>query len=590
MEAQRRKNGRMERRKNKLFVEKYFKVVNNRAACRLCTHTLKSDRTFNLKVHIKKVHNIELDVFKNRVHRLNETPSEHKINIPTPICRGLTAKNEQFFSLNSDRCKEALKLVADNIRKDVKDGLKHKFLSLKVDTLVRNNDYLQHFVLFKAQYFEDDAIHGCLLGIEEVEHENNLPAKIDNILAKYDIKPEQIITITMEQGLLHRHTLGCTDTEPPECTDASKILFHDIELQPYISHIIQVCALDVHRDCHEVQYFLRCCRDLVKFIQDPFMGYMDLLEDKNFKIPQLDCVFKWDSTFFMIADVKNAKDVLHDVYRIKNEFSDGPIVLHDNFWDMVEAYCIAFEPLRYITEKFQFHSLHYGDFYAEWLKCRIYTEKINTGQHSNRHVRIIAATLLQKMEDRTLEMLKNEIFVACLYLDPRFNHTLTAMQKLAAISYLKKLYEKISTKTANETKNLESSDDKHKMIENFNELSDKLLQEYLTRNFVTPSSSGNYNAFAKIENLQLPFQRVDTNVLLFWKQKQSMMPELYNLSKICFAMPATQLSMEQIMSSVTNTVDKESGRIDKALLESIVLVKLNPFHLDEAIDKLPLFD
>ena len=89
-------------------------------------------------------------------------------------------------------------------------------------------------------------------------------------------------------------------------------------------------------------------------------------------------------------------------------------------WDMVEPYCIAFEPLQYITEKIQFHSLQYDNFSADWHICKICTEKINNSQHLNPHVRVITATLLQKTDTRTLEMLKKTIFAVCLFFDPRF--------------------------------------------------------------------------------------------------------------------------------------------------------------------------
>lgn len=45
------------------------------------------------------------------------------------------------------------------------------------------------------------------------------------------------------------------------------------------------------------------------------------------------------------------------------------------------------------------------------------------------------------------------------------------------------------------------------------------------------------DVFSKIERLKLPFQTADINVLNFWNLKQNEEPELYALSKICFAIP-----------------------------------------------------
>ncbi|KAI8116039.1 hypothetical protein CVS40_11832 [Lucilia cuprina] len=205
---------------------------------------------------------------------------------------------------------------------------------------------------------------------------------------------------------------------------------------------------------------------------------------------------------------------------------------------------IAFEPLQRTIVKFQEDQLHYGNFYAEWLN----------------------------MENKTKKLLNNEILVSCLYLDPRFYHTLTPTQKHEATNTVTPL----------------SKSSQLEAIE-FSQDADEYLTEYLTKNF-TSTSNEEIEVGAKIDNLHLSFPGVDTNVLHFWRNKQYSEPELYELSNICFAVPPTQVTIERAFSSLKLIMTDNRNRMKHETLENILLVKLNSTYLDQVIETLPLFE
>lgn len=56
----------------------------------------------------------------------------------------------------------------------------------------------------------------------------------------------------------------------------------------------------------------------------------------------------------------------------------------------------------------------------------------------NEEDQLLDNSLDNSMKNRSKKLLDNEILKSCLYLDPRFQHTLTATDKELAIKYLKK--------------------------------------------------------------------------------------------------------------------------------------------------------
>ncbi|XP_036317408.1 uncharacterized protein LOC118732381, partial [Rhagoletis pomonella] len=189
--------------------------------------------------------------------------------------------------------------------------------------------------------------------------------------------------------------------------------------------------------------------------------------------------------------------------------------------------------------KFQEEELNYGSFYAQWLKCKFLTEK-NLQTSSDPWSQKIGSSLLRSIERRTSKLLANESFNACLFLDPRFSHKLTANKRSDAITYLKKLYEKlketgsIKCDRVNSFPNTSTTLD----VEDFDD-GDQYVNDYLSQN-LEDTNEDSIDVYSKIENLKLPFQKVNTNVLEFWREREFADPELYLLSTICFAIPPTQ--------------------------------------------------
>ncbi|KAH8308623.1 hypothetical protein KR044_003080, partial [Drosophila immigrans] len=180
----------------------------------------------------------------------------------------------------------------------------------------------------------------------------------------------------------------------------------------------------------------------------------------------------------------------------------------------------------------------YGNFYALWLVCKLSTNQILATNASSKDsiIYTIGETLMESMEARTKKLVSNVGFDACLFLDPRFHHILDGAQKERAIYFLKTLWAQL--KVHSPIPNLSSSTNSMASDSKRNESNLYLLDDFLSAT-VVPNES--IDVHGKIETLKLPYMKSSLNVLNFWKERKLSDPELYALSKICFAIPPTQV-------------------------------------------------
>lgn len=589
---------------NKINVLNFFE--NNADAgfviCKTCKSKLKSNRVSNLKTHLFKQHNIninnkensesfsvsssskmirkkkiKIEINKKELLRsyiglitedsipFNVLNSPNMRKILDPICEGLRAADGKKLCLNASNAKKTLELVANNIKNDIGIELKNKLLSLKIDSATR---LCRNIFGISAQFICDGQIKSRILGMVELKgaassNSKNLAMEILKVLKNYDINLKQVVSVTSDNGA---NMLKATkllsfvseETEENESDSTNDEYLRKIELveeMPVVmlgniqvcrcaAHTAQLCAIDVTKSPTIIN-FLLTCRNLTKFIRKTSNGYREIFEIKKFKIPQLDCPTRWGSTYTMLANLKAAKDILTKIESVKNKTQDENFEFDDSIWDFIESYCIVFDPLQKAIKIFQEEQLHYSNFYAQWLKCKICTEQILV-KSNQAMTQTIGKLIMQSFEKRTPTLLSNCSLVACLYLDPRFQHTLTAKQKVDAIHYLKRTWDRINEINPGGIVCSTPNSISHNNHNQFFDDEDELLHEYLSGG-VEANVSNVTDVYIKIEHLQLPFLRCNLNVLEFWKDKRFTDPELYALSNVCFAIPPTQVCYNSIL-------------------------------------------
>lgn len=571
------------------------------AVCKTCKNKLRNNRVSNLKAHLIKLHKInfnevsneqlepessislksvvkpirkkkiKIEVNKKQLIRsyiglvtedcipFNILNSPNIRNFIDPICDGLRVSDGKKITLNASNCKKTLHMVANNVKLEITNEVKNNLLSLKIDSATRLS---RNIFGVSAQFISAGRIKSIILGMIELKGAGsstakNLAFEVLNVLKRYNINLTQIVSITSDNGanmLRATNILSFVSEEDVEendefCTNheylkkiefvekVPHVLIGNIQVCRCAAHTTQLVALDVAKSLGVLAYLWNC-RNLTKYIRKTSNGYREIFQLKGLKIPQLDCPTRWGSTYAMLQDLLAAKYVLTKIESIKNKSEDENFEIDALFWDFIECYCTVFRPLQKTITKFQEEQLHYGNFYAQWLKLKISTEKI-VCDSSQELIKTIGNMILKSIETRTIMLFNNKFLISCLFLDPRFQHTLTAQQKTEAILHLKTIWDRIheinptgplcSTPTSASTQ-----------TGNFFDEEDELLYRYLVQG-TQAEINNTFDAYARIEHLQLPFQRID-DVLKFWKGKQYTDPELYAISNVCFAVPPTQVN------------------------------------------------
>jgi len=125
----------------------------------------------------------------------------------------------------------------------------------------------------------------------------------------------------------------------------------------------------------------------------------------------------------------------------------------------------------------------------------------------------------------------------------------------------------------------------------FNQNPDPIKQFLQEKESIEVSSSSQNTTSIIIENVLKTYylnqKRLDhkINILQFWKSMESTYPELYILSKIVFAVPSTQVSVERLFSGLKFILSPYRSNITSINLENQLIVRTNRLFEKKIISK-----
>lgn len=555
--------------------------IPNKVMCKICKKLLNNLRIYNLKTHLVIMHKIEfnnvdkpktkskviktkvkinkLEVIRSYVGLVTENGlpfeilnSENMRKLLKPISDSINCGDEKLFCLNADNAKKLLKAAVTKLRSLITLELKNKLFSIKIDSGTR----LERSIFgISVQYCKDGDIISRVIGMIELKgvgsaKSKNLAGEILKTLGKYDLKLQQVIAVTSDNGanmlkttsLLAQCLSKYEDEDFLDTDDYQKVLDEiyddkdincgEITICRCAAHTVQLVAVDVIKDTNVKEFILQC-RNFAKFLRKPANGFRYLFDINKVRIPQIDCPTRWGSTFKMINDLKNAKPFIEHQEFTRNTTSEYFFDINETFWKTVDDFLLLFAPINSILLKYQEETLNYSDFYANWLRCKLQIQQIVANCEGESFIKTLGQLTLQFIEKRSVLLFKNDILISCLYFDPRFQHTLNFSQKERAVSCLKNLWNKfISLNKEFENNSLNSIGGCDINME------EDLLTAFLKQDVMEETE---INIHTKIENLKLPFMKSDTCVLKYWNERKTADEKLYILSNIIYSVPPTQV-------------------------------------------------
>ncbi|XP_055839863.1 uncharacterized protein LOC129907607 [Episyrphus balteatus] len=242
----------------------------------------------------------------------------------------------------------------------------------------------------------------------------------------------------------------------------------------------------------------------------------------------------WKSIFSMINFIL--------VLRESKKYLDEHIGI-DIDWKIIEDFVGAFKPL--IDWELEMHSGQYifGDFYRDWLCCELKLLEIAVKNP-------YASKLLSALKNQQKPLYECDVFIAALFLDPRFNFDasplLSKKQRQVAQDHLMKTFESIQKMETHlipqekgEPNSIPTVDDFSKKSNGKYDNLGKHVQKMISitqAHQSVPKRDLKQKLSALCERNMEP---MDTNVLEYWKKYYRHDSELSKLAAVVFAVPVT---------------------------------------------------
>uniref|UniRef100_A0A1I8NKP6 HAT C-terminal dimerisation domain-containing protein n=1 Tax=Musca domestica TaxID=7370 RepID=A0A1I8NKP6_MUSDO len=325
------------------------------------------------------------------------------------------------------------------------------------------------------------------------------------------------------------------------------------------SYIIELAArlffTSIESDLNE-------CRHIIQQIRQQDINH-------NF-VPSLDSDSRWQSTFDMVASLKDFIENCEIVTEYRGKMN----------W--LGLFMETHQPLEEWLELLQ-HQQQYivGDFYRDWLVCEARLKQMSDNEY--------AMHLLEAVLEVKQNLLDNEAFNAALYFDPRFNHLdspyFSEERRKQAVDHIMTIQDLMKTLEFDTRLISDDYDSQNnaKLIgrqeDPYNILEAEIPQ--IARNSTVEEIR--LNIRQKLEKLasapRLPYS---SNILEYWQQMQIKDPEIHILMKVVLAVGIGQsVTVKRTCSALTTYLTKEKARLPKRAMDNMLLVKLNADVLDE---------
>lgn len=307
--------------------------------------------------------------------------------------------------------------TANAIRDIIKNEIKAKLICLKIDSATRYN---RNVFGINLQYLSGSTIKVRTLGMIEMFESQTaeyLSKELNNILKEYEITANQIYSITTDNGAnmlktirLLKSAMQVDELQPTNSEiDANTYNRNDelINMSGICSvrcaaHTLQLAVEDTLESFGNNQ--LAEVRKIIKKLK--CIQFRSQFINKKRRIPFLDNSTRWMSSYNMVKCLFDQKADIIDIIQI-----DPNINISTEIWTFIDVFVNTFSPIHRATKMLQEQQLIIGDFYKLWLEC-----ELDVGEMDN----IFSATLLASLKNKKKMLNSNDVFVAAIYMDPRF--------------------------------------------------------------------------------------------------------------------------------------------------------------------------
>lgn len=613
-------------------IRKHFHIENNVSKCKLCEERtiIPGTHSGNLAKHLKRHHADTMEDIKRRVKSKLDQQNLTKKKQPVQtnlnyfvtdkktitlsmtkqdmidICVELVTLNglplrilesnalkkifdpinaELGLTINRRNIKEYVSVKANEYRRKVTEEVCNKMISIKVDCATRLD---RSIMGVNIQFTLDNKIVVRTLAVKEMHEKHsgeNLSTEILNICHKFGIRVCQLYSFTSDNaknmiktseliGKAQNSTLDLDSEEEIEEDIRESEIFDEDEVDinmkdkvPILSlvkcmaHTLQLSINDVICKDGICKEILEKVREIVLNLRKPTI--LTILKDKNLKKPIRSTVTRWSSTYKMVHRLVSLKD-----FCINMSSAIPKLHLTENEWIQIQDVASVLKFPHDATIRLQEEQLLLSEAYAIIYRCILQLEK-----HDTSLSKAIYKNLTYRMQE---SFSKCGPVLAAVYLDPRYQGLLSPNEKQMAKNHLVKLYnhiKNISTCVESDNNNNRAQIDLDSSYETEDE---DILTSYLQKKTsITDFNKNNINdasvtlAIDSFDKVSIPPS--NENILCYW-DKEDKNKMLAKLAKIVLVVPATQVSVERLFSTLKWVLSEKRNQIDENVLEETLFL------------------
>lgn len=338
------------------------------------------------------------------------------------------------ISISSRTMPNEITELASQMRNLISSKIKDKMICLKMDIASRHN---RSILGINCQIVDSGKLTIFSMGMVTLEKRHtavNIKNEVMLVLNSFGVELWQLYTITVDNGANMCKTVDLlkndqemyylTALNDPLSEDSNEDEDERIDNELHVideqvmslmncircaAHTLQLAANDTIKE-ENIKTNIDKIRSIVKSLRSA--NYKDAFLHNCTKIPTIDIVTRWGSTYEMLNNLKTHKEFYKVIFENNLE-----LAFRECDWDFIELFTTAFYPAFITTKELQLASLTSGDFFKSWLNCKLQLTKL--AQSNN-----LAKTLNEKMEYREEKLFNTDQFVAGIFIDPRFNFLL----------------------------------------------------------------------------------------------------------------------------------------------------------------------
>ncbi|XP_059060329.1 uncharacterized protein LOC131853452 [Achroia grisella] len=614
----------------------HYDPIENKSKCLICGNKIKGKHTSNLKNHVSikhtKEYKITVDLNKNAVVSQGKMTLEKYERLKMQ-CLKLVTVHGQPFSILEDKAflnimhmavpasvnKVNIELIKDmicdkasDIKSKISNETKNRMICLKLDFLT----YLdRNFIGVNIQYVIEGTVIERNLAVIIVANKQTCDFLREKLLATlnyFTIDISQIYSITTDNGNNYKKTfkllnskfyntlleektdylreyINENESDSDEEDESQQISENDIvrNVNMFVDHIhspfkprLMTCAAhmlhfsvtDALNKNIKTQIVIELARKVVHILRQP--TFKNIFLESNLRKPVVDCAARWTSTYNMLVSLFSLRTLCRNN-------TDISAVLSTDFWQQISLIIDSLKPVNDAIMNLQKKQLTIGDFFIVWLTCKSRVEVIPAS---------LAKDLLDAMNARENILRKSDLVLENLYLDGRLNVILSDEECIKAQSLLLETYNHLQNILQTEAADIVFADIQIKE-ENYNNCQASTRTENenpiiatsdIERILINTEKERNSARAASSLEVMLkdlryaPRLPLNENILLYWRNKKTTQLTISGVANTVLATPATQVSVEQLLSSLKFILSPLRSKIEGNLLQNILLLKLNP--------------